>query len=99
MLLDTGAGVCIFRPKVADALKIDWQNGPDISIGGFGGTFIGYAADVKLVIPDASYAWDARVVFSAAMDRSPYLGVLGYNGFFEHFEVRFTSRNFRVYLK
>ncbi len=70
-----------------------------MNLGGLGGVFTGYAADLKLVIPAASYAWDARVVFSEGMDRSPYMGVLGYNGFFENFEVRFHNRVFRVHLK
>ena len=96
-LLDTGAGVCIFGSTIADALDINWRSCPDIEIAGFGGNFKGYGADVQLIIP-GQYAWDARVVFSPAMDRGPYSGILGYNGFFEFFKVRFSGPNFRVTL-
>jgi len=97
-LLDTGAGVTFFGTEDAEALGIDWRNCPTIDIAGMGGMFKGYAADVKLVIPAASYAWPARFVFSPAIDSSPY-PVLGYNGFFEHFEVRFKGPRFSVFLK
>ncbi len=69
-----------------------------MNLGGLGGPCKGYGVDVKLVIPAATYAWDARVLFSEGMDKSPYMGVLGYNGFFEHFEVNFKAKRFRVFL-
>ncbi len=99
-LLDTGAGVTIFGTQHADALGIDWRECPEIDILGLGGECRGYAADVKLVIPAVAYAWPARIVFSPGIDSGPY-PILGHNGFFEYFEVRFNSaaRQFRVHLK
>ena len=97
-LLDTGAGTCIFGTKVADALEIDWKGCPGIEIAGFGGDFKGYGADARLVLPASNYAWNTRVVFSPAMDRCPYVGILGYVGFFEYFEVRFKGNRFSVRL-
>lgn len=99
-LLDTGAGVCLFGTEHAEALGIDWRNCPSMEIRGVGGEATGYAADVKLVIPAAKYAWPARVVFSPGTDKAP-LPLLGHHGFFEYFEVRFVSsaKQFRVHLK
>ena len=99
-LLDTGAGVTLFGTEHAEALGIDWQNCPDMDIRGVGGAARGYAADVKLVIPAARYAWPARIVFSPGIDKAP-LPLLGHNGFFEYFEVRFMSsaNHFRIHLK
>ena len=61
---------------------------------------MGYAADIKIVIPQINYAWPARVIFSPGADKSP-LPLLGHGGFFEHFEVRFKTsiKEFRIFLK
>lgn len=67
---------------------------------GLGGDSKGYAEDVRLVIPAAGYAWDVRMVFSPGIDaRKGAHPILGHNGFFENFEVRFKNRRFTVHLK
>lgn len=99
-LLDTGASITLFSTQAAEALGIDWRSSPQVPICGVGGQDTGYAADVAIVIPAAGYSWPARVVFSPALDRAP-LPLLGQNGFFEHFEVRFKTsvRQFKVFLR
>jgi hypothetical protein len=98
-LLDTGAGVTIFGTQHAEDLGIEWKECPTIDVIGLGGDSTGYAEEVKLVIPASNYAWDVKMVFSPGIDAAKGAWpVLGHNGFFEHFEVRFKNRRFSVRL-
>lgn len=88
-----------FGTQHAEDLGIEWKECPTIDVIGLGGDSTGYAEEVKHVIPASNYAWDVKMVFSPGIDAAKGAWpVLGHNGFFEHFEVRFKNRRFSVRL-
>jgi hypothetical protein len=100
-LLDTGASLTIFGTAYADALGLDWKTAPAVAIMGLGKSDnVGYVCQVRLVLSQVHYGWDARVAFCPTANTLPY-GLLGHIGFLENFEVRFKSRerSARIFLK
>src|SRR5438876_10762546 len=68
-LVDSGATYTYAPTEVADALGIDWKNCPDCPVHGVGGSGMGYAADVSLIVLRANHRWSAKVVFTRGMNR------------------------------
>ena len=98
-LVDSGAEYVMFTTAIADALDLDWKKAPTVPIQGIGGRVNGHAMDVTLAITEHKYSWPARVVFCPPPFQMK-IPLLGYEGFFEHLEVRFQKgKSFRVFLK
>lgn len=99
-MLDTGATLTLFHSDFADAIGIDWRAAPTTPVIGIsGGGFQAHVVPVKIELCDAHYSWTADIAFSDVLNRGTPL--LGHDGFFEHFEVRFKTavRYYRIHLK
>ena len=96
-LLDTGAGLNLFPTSYADGLGLDWASAPTAPITGISGTADAHFLSIEMVLVDANYKWTANIGFLPTLT----LPLLGHEGFFEHFEVRFKAaqRHFRIHLK
>jgi hypothetical protein len=85
-IVDSGATRCCFSADVADFLGIDLKSGPPEKTIGISGTEETYLHDVKLYLPGG-----AVQVKAGFKEKLPVAGLLGMNGFFEHFKVLFDS--------
>jgi hypothetical protein len=97
-VLDTGAGLNLFRASYADGLGLDWASAPTAPITGISGVPAdAHFLSVEMVLVDANYRWNANIGFMPALTWP----LLGHEGFFEHFEVRFRAaqRHFRIHIK
>lgn len=89
-LVDSGADYNVFDAGIAEVLGIKISSGHKRQIAGIGGQKIkGYAHTVTLKITNKRY--EAQVIFSKEIP--PYsFGVLGNQGFFDHFKISFDYR-------
>ena len=87
VLVDSGADLCVFDAEIGEVLGIDVVRGERQAIGGVTGTkesFFLHTITLKI----GSVSYTARVGFLPNMARMSY-GVLGQQGFFDHFVVAF----------
>ncbi len=89
-LIDSGADFNIFDASIAEALRIRLTSGNKRQIAGIGGQRIkGYEHNIVLKICGNEYK--TGVIFSKEIP--PYsFGVLGNQGFFDQFDVKFNYR-------
>jgi len=91
-LIDSGADYCIFNIQLAKELDIPLQP-KKIILKGIGREKVtGYLAEVEISIDGSSY--DLTAIF-AEMEEFGH-GILGQQGFFEHFDVRLSYRNRQI---
>jgi hypothetical protein len=86
VVIDSGASRCLFHSDFAKHLGIDTSVCPVEETVGIGGAENTYLHDVSLYIPGGPVT--ARVGFK---DNLPVAGLLGMNGFFEHFRILFDG--------
>jgi hypothetical protein len=86
VVIDSGATRCLFHSDFARHLRIDTASCPIEQTVGIGGIESTYLHDVTLYIPGGPVV--ARVGFKHNL---PVAGLLGMNGFFEHFRVTFDG--------
>jgi hypothetical protein len=83
-VIDSGASRCIFHADIGRFLGLDMKMGATETTQGIGGPSEIYLHDVKLYIPGGP------VIIKAGFKESlPIAGLLGMDGFFEHFVVTF----------
>jgi Aspartyl protease len=85
-LVDTGASNCIFHASMGEAIGIDVDRGKeDQTVGVSGKPTTVYLHDISLHVP-GGHIFKIRASFSYDL---PIAGILGRNGFLEHFKVLF----------
>lgn len=84
VVIDSGASRCLFDTSIAEFLGIDWKKCPTESTQGIGGSEDTYLADIILCVPGGPVT-----VKAGFKEKLPVAGLLGMNGFFEHFRVTF----------
>jgi hypothetical protein len=85
-LVDTGASRCIFHATLGKAIGLNVGKGKeDQTVGVSGKPTIIYLHDISLYVP-GGHIFKITAGFS---DELPMAGILGRNGFLEHFKVLF----------
>lgn len=98
-LIDSGADFNIFHAELAKILGIDLKKKKAINFGGIskdGQQCRGYFVELKLKIKDEEFK--TLVVFSDDISDNGY-GILGQQGFFNHFLVEFDYHNKTITLE
>lgn len=89
-LIDSGADYCIFSLDIADLLQIKLKPQNKIKFVGVGKDKVaGYWGEITIRIGNISY--QTEVIFAEISDFGH--GILGQNGFFDHFDVRLSYKN------
>jgi hypothetical protein len=83
-IIDSGASRCLFHASVGEFIGLDIERGEVEDTLGINGTSREYLHDIVIYLPGGSV--NIRAGFS---DQLPVAGLLGMNGFFEHFKVTF----------
>ena len=98
VLVDSGADICIFDGGIGDILGIDVESGERQSVGGIAGQSASYYLhEVEIEVGGWSYKIKAGFLRNVAGGFN--YGVVGQNGFFEHFVVKFDMQKAEVELK
>jgi hypothetical protein len=88
-LIDSGADVCVFHSSIGKTLGIDVSSGRPETLGGISGTgheITAYFHLVRLTVAGLN-SIDLEVGFTDS--DGIYSGLLGQQGFFDEYEVRF----------
>lgn len=89
-LIDSGADYCIFSLDIADALSIKLNANDEAIFMGAGKEKIkGFWSKIRINISGTTY--EAKVIFAEISDFGH--GILGQNGFFDHFKITFDVKN------
>ena len=96
-LIDSGADYCFFHKEIAEVLGIEVEKGKRLEVAGVTGKkSIAYFHHVDLYI--GGYKYKLYCGFSSSI--SPYgFGILGQNGFFNLFVVKFDFRKEEIEIK
>jgi hypothetical protein len=86
-VIDSGATRCLFHANLASSLGIDLRSGISEITNGIGGREETWVHDLLLYIPGGPVQIQASF-----KENLPIAGLLGTNGFFEHFDVTFEGR-------
>jgi len=98
-LLDSGADTSIFDAEIGEILGLDVRSGGAWKFGGVqktGRQSIAYAHTVTIIVGGKSYP--TRVCFSYDISKSGY-GILGQEGFFDLFSIKFDLTKEEVEIK
>jgi len=97
-LVDSGAAKCIFDAQYAEALGIaDVEAGNPVKFEGVtGATFVGYQHEVSLIVGGNSFA-NVLITFAEGMPDNA-AGILGQDGFFDLFPIKFTYSKHQIEL-
>lgn len=97
-LVDSGAGKCIFDAQYAEALGIvDLKTGSSVEFEGVtGAKFVGYHHEVTLIIGGNTFT-NVGIAFAKGMPDNA-VGILGQEGFFDLFPVKFTYSKHQIEL-
>lgn len=87
MIIDSGASRCLFDWSIAEFLGVKRANCVLQVTTGIGGNEDTFLHDVLLFIPGG-----AITIKAAFKENMPLPGLLGMNGFFEHFRITFDSQ-------
>lgn len=99
VLVDSGADLCIFNSEIADSIGIDWRKGEKREVFGIGGKVsIYYLMPIEIKVGGWSYKIKAGFMPDVAGKVMNY-GVVGQNGFFENFVVKFDFKKEEIELK
>jgi hypothetical protein len=85
-IIDSGASRCMFHSDLGRFLGLDIQKGHKETTHGIGGSADVYLHDVALYIPGGPV-----VIKAGFKENLPIAGLLGMNGFFEHFVITFDQ--------
>lgn len=86
-VIDSGACRCIFHSSIGAAIGLDIENGQeDATIGVSGVPTQSWLHDISLYAPGGVIPIQAAFVHDL-----PVAGVLGMNGFFDHFRITFDA--------
>ena len=85
-LIDSGASLCVFNSVLAEELGLELRAGRLENTIGIGGTREVWIHIVRLLVPGG-----AIVVEAGFQEDLPVFGLLGMEGFFEHFIVTFDA--------
>lgn len=88
-LIDSGADSCIFHSEIAEILDISWEKGKPCSFGGIGGKFLKGFISSPIAISVGGHPIKTSVIFSEEIPSYGY-GILGQEGFFRFFRIRFV---------
>lgn len=96
-LVDSGASRCIFHASLGRAIGLNIEKGEhDQTVGVSGKPTVIYLHNVSLHVP-GGHILKIKAAFTAEL---PMAGILGRNGFFEHFKVLFdpsgTTAGFEI---
>lgn len=86
VVIDSGASRCLFHSDLATFLGIDTTKCPVEPTQGIRGTENAYLHDLMLYIPGGPVT-----IKAGFKEHLPVAGLLGMNGFFEHFKVLFDG--------
>jgi len=88
-LIDSGADDCIFPASFGRQLGLDIATGRHYPFGGAGSNNLAaYFFDMQLGIPGIRKSYKVAIGFTEALEGH---GLLGQNGFFDRFSVRFNQ--------
>ncbi len=88
VLADSGADSCVFDMGIGEILGIDFKKAKKVFMqGATGSQQIAYLHTVMVCLGSKCFTTDA--LFTSNMRHAKY-GILGQQGFFEHFEVVFS---------
>ncbi|MBI4121453.1 MAG: retropepsin-like domain-containing protein [Candidatus Ryanbacteria bacterium] len=93
-LLDSGASFSVFRPEVAEYLKIPIEKGKPFYLEGIGGRILGYLHILSVSVGKRKFR--CKIVFSREFTVS--FNLLGRDNFFENFLVTFDEKNHKTIL-
>ncbi|OGW76716.1 MAG: hypothetical protein A3J52_03605 [Omnitrophica bacterium RIFCSPHIGHO2_02_FULL_49_9] len=96
-LIDSGADACLFPKGIADILGVKIKEGQRIDFSGIGGTktpFYFHEVDILF----GEYQVKSKVGFST-QENIGVSGILGQQGFFEHFIVSYHHKDRYVEIK
>jgi hypothetical protein len=93
-IIDSGASACIFHADIGAAIGLDIKKGKLRLSQGISGPAPQYLHEITLYIPGGPVA-----TIGAFSENLPVAGLLGMEGFFDHFRVLFDPANLRVELE
>jgi predicted aspartyl protease len=85
-IVDSGATRCTFHADLARYLGIDLTKCPAEDTTGISGTETTRLSEIMLYIPGGPVK-----IMAAFKEQLPVAGLLGMNGFFEHFDITFVG--------
>lgn len=97
VLIDSGADYCIFHASIGELLKLDIKSGKPL-------TFFGTSGEPqkayfhKITFKIGGYSHTCEVGFSYDMEKLAY-GILGQEGFFNKWNVKFEYQKENIELK
>ena len=94
-LVDSGASISVFSADVAEVLGIKVESGKRTSLGGVGGSIVGYEHQVELAI--AQLRTFATVVFSKQYKIG--FNLIGRQDVFDKFTICFNEKRKQLELK
>ncbi len=83
-IIDSGASRCMFHASIGRFIGLDIEKGEIEETAGITGNARTYLHDIVLYIPGGPL-----IIRAAFSEELPTAGLLGMNGFFEHFKVTF----------
>ena len=83
-IIDSGASRCMFHASIGRYIGLDIEKGEVEDTAGITGDARTYLHDVTLYLPGGPL-----IIRAAFSEELPTAGLLGMNGFFEHFKVTF----------
>ncbi len=99
VLVDSGADLCIFDAELAEVLDINLKNAPMREVFGVGGkASVYYFHKITIEVGGWPYEIEAGFMKSVAGNVMPY-GLVGQNGFFDKFTVKFDLTKEEIELK
>ena len=99
VLVDSGADLCIFDAEIGEALGLDISKGKKMEVFGVGGkASFYYLHKVEIEVGGWKHKIEAGFMSDVAGRIMPY-GIVGQNGFFENFIVRFDWLKEEVEIK
>ncbi len=93
-IIDSGASRCMFHASIGRFIGLDIEKGEVEDTAGITGDARTYLHDIPLYIPGGPL-----VIRAAFSEELPTAGLLGMNGFFEHFRVTFDPTGKRCELE
>lgn len=97
-LIDSGADICIFHKEIGELLELDFER---LKSARFQGLSSKTPADGYQAIVDIGISNNfnpAIVIFSNQISEYGY-GIIGQNGFFEYYQIKFNYHSKSIYLK
>ena len=87
-IIDSGASRCLFHADIGRFLGLNLEAGRRERTQGIGGPEETWIHQLSLFIPGGPVP-----IFAAFKENLPIAGLLGMNGFFEHFNISFLARD------